>query len=410
MVAVAQGLMKQVSFKKQTGLGVAGSGAGGQVLRRTSSAFTLTRDSYEANEIVAHQQSTGSTAGIGKTTGKLDALVSPGTYSALFASLLRKDFVATSPMPTLSLTIGALAAGVYPLTRTTGNWLTDGLKVGDIIRLTVGSLNPANIAKNLVVTAINSGTPTICSVAPVNGVALVPEGPVTGCTVTVIGKKSWVPTTGHTSDYHTFEEWYADLSKSELFTDVKVGKADITIPATGNASVSFDLPGLGRTLGTSRVLTSPTAETTTNVLTAVNGVVLVAGAATAITGATVAIDGHIQPGEAEVGTNSVSDLIRGEVSVTGQFTAKFSATTLQTLYVNQTPATLILIVTDGSGGAAEFVAMTMSNIKLFSDSADDGEAKEVIRTYSFVAAIDGAGGTGAATNQTIVSVQDSLAA
>ena len=405
-MAVAQGLLKQTVFAKQAGLGSAAS-TGGKIKRRSSSIFTLMRDQYESNEIVSHQQSTGANAGIIKTSGKLDALLSPATFSELFASLLRKDAAATSSATGVSLTIGAPTAGIYGLTRASGSWYSDGFKVGDIIRLSVGSLNAANLNKNLQIISITSAT--AATVKPVNGVALVAEGPITGCTVSVPGKKIWAPSSGHTNDYWSVEEWYSDLSKSELFTDVKIASADINLPATGNATVSFDCPGLARTRATSQAIASPAAETTTNVLTAVNGLIVVNGVVTTVTGCQFKIDGNITQGEAEVGSNSISDLIRGEIKVTGSFTAKFSATTIQDLYDNQSAIRLLLTVTDGSSGTADFIAFTMPAVKIFGDAADDGEAKEIIRTYPFVAQYYGAGGAGTADNQTILQFQDSQA-
>lgn len=406
-MAVAQGLLKQTVLAKQSGLGTPAT-TGGRIMRRTSSVFTLMRDTYESNEIVSHQQSTGATAGIQKTTGKLDVLLSPLTASLQFASLLRKDFAATSPMASVSVTIGAASGGTYPLSRASGSWLTDGLKIGDVIRLSVGSLNAANISKNLLVTAITSAT--ACSVRPLNGVALVAEGPITGTTVTVVGKKTWAPTSAHTNDYWTCEEAYTDLSKYEQFNDCKIASADVSIPATGNATVSFDIPGLSRTRSTSATIVSPTTETTTNVLTAVNGAVIVNGVATTITGAQFKIDGNISTGEAEVGSNAISDMIRGEIAVSGSFTAKFSATTLQDLYDAQTVVTLVLAVSDGPSATADFVTFVMPAIKLFGDAPDDGEAKEVIRTYPFTAQYNGSGGAAASSHATICSIQDSQAA
>lgn len=402
-MTVAQGISTTFARVKQSALGSPGS-TGSALARRVTATFNLDRDKYNNNEITSHQQGTGDTAGIGKTSGKLNALLSAGTYSLEFAALLRKLFVATTPITALSITIAG-SGPTYTITRSSG-WWTDGIKVGDVIRLSVGTLNAANISKNLLITAL---TQTVATVMPLNGVALVAEGPITGCTVTVIGKKSWVPTSGHTNEYFTWEKGHADLTKYELFTDVKVAMADIALPASGNATVNFDLPGLGRTLGTSATLTSPTAETTSTVLSSVQGKVLVGGTATSITGAQIQINGNIQPGEAEVGSNSISDHQRGRVTVTGSFTAKFTSTTLQAIFDAQTATSLVLVVADSASATAEFVTFVMTNIKLFSDTADDGE-KEIIRTYSFTAAIDGAGGAALANNQTIISIQDSLAA
>lgn len=402
-MTVAQGISTTFARVKQSALGSPGS-TGSALARRVTATFNLDRDKYNNNEITSHQQGTGDTAGIGKTSGKLNALLSAGTYSLEFAALLRKLFVATTPITALSITIAG-SGPTYTITRSSG-WWTDGIKVGDVIRLSVGTLNAANISKNLLITAL---TQTVATVMPLNGVALVAEGPITGCTVTVIGKKSWVPTSGHTNEYFTWEKGHADLTKYELFTDVKVAMADIALPASGNATVNFDLPGLGRTLGTSATLTSPAAETTSTVLSSVQGKVLVGGTATSITGAQIQINGNIQPGEAEVGSNSISDHQRGRVTVTGSFTAKFTSTTLQAIFDAQTATSLVLVVADSASATAEFVTFVMTNIKLFSDTADDGE-KEIIRTYSFTAAIDGAGGAALANNQTIISIQDSLAA
>ena len=77
-MAVAQGINKKTVYKKQTGLGAAASGAGGQVVRRTSSVFQAPPDTFESNEIVGHQQSTGVGLGVVKPAGKIDGLLSPG--------------------------------------------------------------------------------------------------------------------------------------------------------------------------------------------------------------------------------------------------------------------------------------------------------------------------------------------
>lgn len=405
MPASAQGLLKQTVFAKQSALGTPAT-TGGQIMRRTNSVFTLTRDTFESNEIVSHQMSTGSNAGIQKTTGKLDCLLSAGTYALLIGSLLRKLFAATTAITAASITIGAVASGVYPVGRATGSYLTDGIKIGDVVRLTAGGFNAANLNKNLLVVSV---TALSIGVRVLNNSALVPEGPITGATVTVPGKKAWTPMTGHVNEYWSVEEWYSDLTKSELFTDTKIAKADVTIPATGNATISFDVPGLGRTRGTAQAITAPATETTSNVLTAVNALIIVNGVVTPITGAQFSIDGSIQPGEPEVGSNSISDQIRGEVAVSGSFTGKFYNTLIQDIYDQQTVIQLILPVTDGSAAAAEFMVFNLIAVKVFGDAPDDGEAKEIIRTYPFTAQLNGSGGAALANLQTIMSVQDSLA-
>jgi hypothetical protein len=66
-----------------------------------------------------------------------------------------------------------------------------------------------------------SATATVLTVVPLNGVALVAEGPIAGCTVSAPGKMTYAPATGHTNDYFSWEKKFTDLTRYELFTDVK---------------------------------------------------------------------------------------------------------------------------------------------------------------------------------------------
>lgn len=401
----AQGILKTIAYKKQSGQGTAASGSGGQLLRRRTCNFNLTRDTYENDEIVSHRQSTGATAGIRRVAGKYSGLLSPLTFQAMFEAILMKAAAATTSITGISATI-ATSGSNWTVTRAAGDFLTGGIKVGDVVRLSVGSLNAANINKNLLVLAV---TATVLTVRPLNGVALVAEGPIATVTVSVPGKKIWVPTSGHTDDWYTFEEYFADLTRSEVTSDVKLGQMQIGIPATGNATVDIDFVGLDRTRSGAQVLTSPTAETSTSVAQAVSGLVVVNSVVTPITSGQITINPNTNPGEAEVGSNAVGSMALGRVQVTGQFTAKFSGVTLQDLFDNQTSVALLIACPVDATAASEFVAFTMSKVKLFSDSADDGE-KEIIRTYSFTAEINGSGGAALASHQTIISIQDSQAA
>lgn len=403
-MTVAQGISTTLARVKQSALGSPGS-SGSALARRVTATFTKDGETYTSNEIVSHQQSTGATEGPSDIKGTLNGELSAGTYALEFANLLRKDFATPfTAITSLGITIAG-SGPTYTLTRSSG-WLTDGVKKGHVIVLSVGSLNAANINKRLLVVSI---TQTVATVIPLNGVALVAEGPIAGCTVSAPGKESHAPVSGHTNDYFSWEKYFADITRSELYTDVKVGSADVSIPNTGIATVNFSLAGLGRTLGGSQVLTSPTAETTSSVLAAVQGKVLVNGAVTTVTGIELQINGNVTSGEAEVGSNTRSDLQRGRIAVSGSFTAKFSGVTLQTLRDNQTVVTFVAVIADSGLATAEFITFVLPAIKIFTDADDDGE-KEIIRTYQFTAQYYGSGGAGTDSHQTICMIQDSLAA
>jgi hypothetical protein len=403
-MAVAQGINKQIIIAPQSALGTPAS-TGGQIKRRRTGSFSLTRDTYENDEITSHQQSTGATAGMRRASGRIDGLLSPATYAPDIAAVLRKDFVATAPITGVSVTITG-SGPTYTLTRAAGSFLADGIKAGDVIRLSAGALNAANIAKNLHIISVNSATSL--TVKPLNGSAMAADNAVTGTTVIVVGKKTLAPLTGHTNKYFTVEEWYPDVPSSELFTDVKVGAIRIGMPASGNATISIDYVALNRLLGTSQVLTSPAAETTTPVVAAVSAVIMVGNTAVPVTGLELTIDPTITPSEAEAGSNFASDINRGTIKVSGSFTAKFRNQTLMALYDAQTPTSLSAVIAENDAATADFVGFTIGRLKIMGDAPNDGQA-ETIRTYPFTAEINGAGGPTLAYDKTIISVQDSQA-
>lgn len=401
-MADAQGIYKTLAYKKQSAKGTAASGGSGQLLRRETATFNTAKAAYSANEINSHQQHTGDKHGIKTISGSLSGVLSPATYATLFASLLRKDLAATSAITGLSLTIAG--SGPYTVTRATGDFLTGGIKIGDVVRLTGGSLAAGNVSKNLLVTGV---TALALTVLVVNESTLTAEGPIASCTVTVTGKKTYVPTSGHTNDYYTFEEWYDDIDRSHLYSDVQLGQVDVGLPSTGNATVGLTFMGIGDSPGGTQILTSPTAETTTEVLAAVNGMILVGGTRQlAVTGLNLSVTGNMAAGEATIGANTISDIVKGKVNVTGSFTAVFQDDTLSTIFDGETATSIIAVVAENDDADADFITFVMSRVKVMSADKDDGQ-KQIVRTYNFTAEINGAGGAALANHQTILSIQDS---
>lgn len=408
MASIAQNINKAVTFYKQTGLGVPRSGSGGQAMRRETASGKLSVATYENKEITSHQQSTGKTHGGRSASFGLNGLLSPNTYSTLFASLLRGVFSATAALTGLSVTIAG--AGPFTLTRSTGDFLTGGIKIGDVIRITAGTYaNPVNRDNNILVTGV---TATVITGVTLNGTALIAEGPVASSTITVIGKKCIAPITGQTKEYWTIEEYQSDITatnKSELFTDFMVGSIDVGIPSTGNTSFAMNGVALNRTSGSAQVLTTPTAETSTSVVQGIHGLVIVGGAAVAnITGATIKIDGGVQAMGNVLGSNVGPDVQRGIISVSGQLTAFWQDGTMSAYFDAATPISVAIIDAVDGTNTSEFVSFVMSNVVLDGDDKDHGD-KGTIRTYPFTASINGAGGTALANDKTIISVQDSLA-
>lgn len=402
-MTVAQGINKVTAFKAQTGLGAAASGSGGSVLTRRSSVFSAVRDTYESDVIAQHQQSTGVSYGMKRPTGKIDSLLSTETFALLFAALLRADFAAVSAY-NAGIDVTAQAAAPQ-FADASGGFLSAGLKVGMVGRWTgfAGSPGTGNNSRNFLITAL---TATDMTGVFLDGGSAYADAAGDDTTFTPVGKFSKAPLTGHTDDYFTFEEWYADLNKSETFTDGRANQIQVGLPASGNATFVADILALGRTLGASQVLTGPT-EPTFREMAAVNGAIYVNGAVVGnCTGVNFTIDGGGQVAGPVVGSNDGIDVSRGRIKVSGQFTAFFDSTTIQALYDAETTVSLIAAVTEDETATSAFMVFSMGAIKMTGDAPDDGE-KSIMRTYPFVAELNTGGGAALAWDETILTVQDS---
>lgn len=402
MTTIATGIFKQLRYKIEATLATLPGATGAQLLRRVKSSLDLVKDTYKSNEIRTDQQRAVFRHGARSVAGTINGELSVGTYAAFMAAVLRKVFVAIAPSTAVSLTIAASAPN-WTVTRAAGSFLTDGIKIGDVVRLSVGALNAANISKNLLVLGV---TGTVLTVYPLNSVALVAEGPVAGCTVTVVGKKSWIPTSGHVNQSFSIEHWFSDIAQSETFTGCRMSKMDVKLPASGMATVDFSVMGVNLVAGTAAYYTTPTAANTGEALQAVNGALYVDGVAVAlITSLDFSANGNTSVDKV-VGSNTTPDVFVGPIDVTGNMTVYFIDAVMRDIFLNETEASILAAFTADNTAASEFMAFAMTRVKAGGSQKDDGE-KGLMMTMPFTALLDTAGGTGLATENTTLSIQDS---
>jgi len=400
----ASGVFKQVTYKVETTYGVMPAAGAAQAMRRVTSSLDMTKDTYQSAEMRPDFQMADFRHGLRKVGGTINGELSAKTYADFLAAVLKKDFAAGATVTGASFTIAG-AAGAWTITRAAGSWLTDGVKVGDVVRLTAGAFNPANLDKNIQVTAL---TATVLTGIVLNASALVAQGPITAATLAVIGKKAFTPQSGHTDKSFAIEHWHPDVPASEVFTGCKVAKMTFTLPATGMATVAVEFVGKDVTPGVAQYFVTPTPVTLTGTMAAVNGVVKVGNATGGtITSATIEITAA-QSSEPGIGSNTADQAATGRVLVTGQVTAKFDSTSLRDAFYNETETSAYLAFTADNAPASDFMAFSLSRLKLNGASKDDGE-KILIQTIPFQALLDINGGAGKATEMTTLSVQDSAA-
>lgn len=88
-MAIAQGIFQIVAYGKQTALGTPAPAGNGQQLPRTSLNVNLTKNTFQSERIVAHQQASGTRHGTMHTEGTYNDEISCATHKDLWAALLR---------------------------------------------------------------------------------------------------------------------------------------------------------------------------------------------------------------------------------------------------------------------------------------------------------------------------------
>jgi hypothetical protein len=406
-MTIASGVNKSVRMKVEgSGWGVAPGTSGAQVMRRSSFVPNLKKQTYESDEIAAHLQRQDMRHGVRSVEITHAGPLSAGTWKDYLAAVTRRAFAAVTPGTAgITISIAGTANGIvsYTVARSTGSWLTDGYKMGMVGRLATGTFNAANSNKNLAITAVTSGNITVI---PVNSVALVAEGPIAAGVFTAPGKVTFVPSTGHTDSSFAFEDWHGDISQSELYLGNKLNQMDITIPPAGNATISSQFIGKDVTTGTAAYFQSPTAETTTGIEVAANGLLIVQGSGIALaTAFSISIKGGMTA-EPVVGSNVYPDIAEGRILVDGSATVLFDSATQRDFFLNETEVSLIAVVASSPSGTADFHSFCIPRAKFNSADKDDGE-KNLTRQITFAGLYNSAGGSGIQSEQTTLQVQDS---
>lgn len=401
---IATGVAKQLRYKAESAWGTAPGTGSAQLLRRVTSDLDLKKQTYQSAEIRSDYQVSDMRHGVRSVEGGINGELSAGTFKDFLAAAVRRAFATVTAITGASITIAG-SGPTYTVTRAAGSWLTDGVKIGQVGRLTAGGFNAANLNKNLLVLAESA---TVLTVMPLNGVALVAEGPIGSATWTITGKTTFVPTTGHTDPSFAIEHWHSDVSISELFLGCKLNEMAIALPPTGMGTINMAFLGKDVTTAGAQYYVTPTAETTTGVLAAVNGILAVQGAAVAIlTGLNFTIHGGMTA-EPVVGSNNYADITEGRVVVDGQFTALFQDATMRDYFLNETEVSLIAALSASNSAAADFLAFAFPRIKVGGASKSDGE-RALVQTLPFTALYNSTGGAGTSSEQSTIAIQDSQA-
>lgn len=403
-MATSSGINKVVAYAKETVAGTAANPATGEVVRRVSSNFNLQKESYQSDEIRVDYQMADSRHGTRTVSGSLSSELFAGAWEDFFASALARDFT-TGTDTGAAAAVFAVDSGAGTITRSAGDFLSDGFKVGEIVRAT-GFTNAENNDNNMLVLAV---TATVLTVVTLSDTDLVTEAEGASVVIAVTGKKTYAPQTSHTDDSYTFEEYYSDIDEAEVFVGNKVDSVGVSLPATGMATVDFGFVGKdfdSANSGTGQYFTAPTEAGCGGSFAAVNGALMVNGAVLALV---TSVDFNIARNmstQAVVGSNTTPDVYEGKIMVDGTFTTLFEDGTFRDYFVNETEVSLAIALTASNDKDADAISFVFPRIKINSADKDDGE-NQISSTHSFTALLKcDNSGAGTDSEKTTMVIQD----
>ena len=401
---IAVGVARQIAYKVEAIWGVLPSAGSAQYLRRTKASINLKKDTYTSAEIRQDYQDAVFTHGMRKADFALAGELSPGSYKDFMQAAVRRDFATVAAITAASFTI-AVSGSFHTITRAAGSYLTDGVREGMVVRLTGGAFSAGNLNRNFLVVTV---TALVITVAVVDSLttAIVAEGPIATATMTLPGKVTFAPLTGHVNRSFAVEDWQSDIAQSERYTGLRVSDMMLKYPPTGMSTVDFSMMGKDATTATSQYFAAPTAATSTGTVAGINGVLIVNGVKLiTLSGLNVNLKGNMST-EAVNGSNVTPDVFQGRIQVDGDFNAFFEDGALRDIFLNETRVAMAFVSTVDGAANSDFIAGYLPSIKLNDASKDDTD-KGIKRAYPFKALLNTT--TGAGKEGTTVQFQDSLA-
>lgn len=386
--------------------------SGGQVLRHVSHNLSLTKDNYRPNEKRQDQQQTMGKHGSRTVPGTINGFLSPGTHADLFAACMRSEWVGEVSLDEGDLTSCAIDATAKTITFGGGDPVALGLRVGGIYRLS-NMATSGNNGKNIVALGFSGGSNRVMSYyAPV---ALTTETADTGFTIAEVGGRITNPATktDQTQYKLAFEVYNPESDLARLYTECRMGGFDISIGVNANVGLNFSLLGRNRQVlsgGSAPFFTSPTAETSTDIPTAMQGLLRIGGTTIGVvTGLNIKLDTAPEAAKAINASGLIAGIQQGDVVVSGDFSLFLTDGTMLSAYDNETEMELLAFVPSSNTATAAANVFYLPRIKINSNGESDVAKAKAIQCQFEAARYFGASPGVASTTIQITDTEISFA-
>lgn len=390
------------AFLVQSGLGTPAVGAGGTIIRQTGGTpAKLSKAAIQSKEIRGDAQPVKGRHGMQTAVGGPYGMeLSIQSCDQIMQAVMRGTWDTEITKTQADFT--SLTTGAHTIILASGNPITMGFRVNDVIQAT-GLPDAANNAKNLRITGLSATTITVAETLIVNA------SPDTTCSIIRRGRKVINPIAGSlVNRYFTIEEYESDIGASRLFNDCYWKSMKFSMQPNGIITFEPQWVGTGTFVAatSAAVLTSPTLIATPP-MAALDATLRLGGVDVAdLTAFDLTIDnGAVAP---QVVGSKVSPTVMGGLNqVSMNLTVLQKDLSYITGFLNETNYSLSLKAVDNMAEPQNFISINVPNFTLggadVSPMSTAGGARTV--QISVPVALIGHDATGTGFDDTTVSIQ-----
>jgi hypothetical protein len=344
-----------------------------QEWERSGGSLSLQKETYTTANIRSDRQTAYMRHGVRSAAGQLAADLATGAHTDFFELTFMNDWVD-----------GVTASGSYTVasgevTATAGTF--NVLDVGDVVEYTAGAQTIIARVSNK---ALNGSSVMLIPLDEADDIADVSSGTV-GLEVLGATLKN-----GKLGKSATFETYYPEIAgdKYKRATGVMVGSAEIALPPTGLATVSYTMDGRNSTKSSTAISSTVTPPVLGSLLAAVNGAALVNGVPMAlITDLSLSVDNALS-GRPVVGSNFRAQIFPGKLGITGNLTVYLENLDFEGYFDDEEEISIVVYLAGDTEGS--FLQITIPRVKLSSSEVTaDGEDGATIQC-AFTALLDSA--------------------
>ena len=385
-----------VASKLEATFGTLPGASGADIFRANSGAVSLSKEPIRSGENRRDGMTTRGRHGSRSVAGSYVGDLSVGTFDKWIEAVLRGTF--DTPLALTALSVAADSAA-KTFTRSAGSWITDGVRIGDVVRFGAFTAGGApNNSRNFTVVAL---TATVLTVA---------ETPATIAQQTAITlARSKKVIQGTTRRSFTIEEHELDIDGSEVFTGCRIGSMQLQMQPNGMATLTFGIVGQDMQVMTGAqapYFTAPVATVTLG-LTAVEALIRLGSTPVLdITGIDLTVNLNAA-GQPVVGSNITPDVFDNLATIEGSITALRQDVSRVQNFLNEDQLSLSLVFAENTAQPAPFCAFSLCNFTFSSATKSElGSDGPRTQTLNLLVGKDERGG---AYDPTMISFQSSAA-